>query len=345
MKNGNNVKIAIVNSSSFGRIFPEHIDVLSSLGDVVRYDFPTDVDGKTLAQELSGVHIIIASVMPSYDRDFFESQRDVFLIARHGIGVNNVDIVAATEFGVLVTKVSGEIEREAMAEHTIALMLSVLRKLTPAYNEVKMGGWKNRARFVGMELKGRKVGIVGIGNIGSRVAKILSDGFGAQVFAYDPNLHPDEITLRGATPTSFDELLSRSDIITLHAPLTEKTYHMIGKSEFEKMKRGVVIVDTARGELIDTRALIESLEDGKVFGVGMDVVEGEPIDENHPLLGFENVVIVPHIGAYTEECLKGMGDKVVEDVKRVLHGEVPDVVVNVDVLKRRNRLNEFGIGG
>ncbi|MCD6420752.1 MAG: hydroxyacid dehydrogenase [Synergistetes bacterium] len=345
MKNGNNLRIAIVNSSSFGRVFQEHIKELTSFGRVERYTFPNDIKGEVLARELRGVHVVIASVMPNYTRRFFENQKDVFLITRHGIGVNNVDIAAATEFGVLVTRVQGEVEREAMAEHTVTLMLSVLRQIPAAREEVKRGGWKNRARFVGMELRGKKVGIIGIGNIGSRVAEILKVGFGAEVLAYDPKFSSDEVSSMGAVLVEFDELLKCSDIITLHAPLTDETYHMLGEREFERMKDGVVIIDTARGELIDTESLIKSLRSKKVFGVGMDVVEGEPIGENHPLLEFDNVVIVPHIGAYTVECLKGMGDKVVDDVRRVLNGVLPDGIVNADVLKRRNRLNEFGVGG
>ena len=336
------LKIAVVNSSSFGRIFPEHLEKLKEFGTVERFDLPPDSKGKRLAEVLKGFQVIIASVTPFYDREFFENQDDVVLITRHGIGYNNIDVDAATDKGVLITRVPGEVEREAMAEHTITLMLTVMRRIVPAFSDVKGSKWRDRARHVGFELRGKTVGVIGIGNIGSRVAEILKTGFSVNVLAYDPKLSEDDIRRRGAVPVPLEELLRKSDVITLHAPLTDETHHMIGEREFELMKEGVVIVNTARGELIDTNALMRALEKGKVFGVGMDVVEDEPIDGDHPLLKFENVVVVPHIGAYTFECLKGMGDKVVSDVEKIATGEIPGEVINPEVLERGSRLDGLG---
>jgi len=135
---------------------------------------------------------------------------------------------------------------------------------------------------------------------------------------------------RGAEPVeTLEELLKEADMISLNASLNKGNYHMLSFKQFSMMKDGVYIVDTARGELIDNEALMKALDDGKVAGVGLDVVENEPIDENHPLLKYENVVITPHISAYTRECLKGMGDKVVSDIEKVLNGEEPDGVIKL----------------
>jgi phosphoglycerate dehydrogenase-like enzyme len=322
-----NLRIAIVNSSSFGKYFPEHLERLNGLGEITRFDFPVSIDGKSLADALRGHNVIIASVKPYFTREFFEHKDELLLLARHGIGVDNVDLNAARAKGVVVTKVTPWVEREAVAELAVTLILDILRMTHEARHAVYEGRWAERARFVGWEIQGKTVGIIGIGNIGSRVAEILRYGFGANTIAYDPYLHPDTILARAAEPVGLDELLQRSDIISLNASLNEGNYHMLSHREFDLMKRGVFLVNTARGELIDEDALNAALESGKVAAIGMDVVEGEPIDGNHRLLQYSNVLIVPHIAAYTRESLRLMGEKVVRDVEHIARGEMPEDVV------------------
>jgi phosphoglycerate dehydrogenase-like enzyme len=169
------------------------------------------------------------------------------------------------------------------------------------------------------------------------VGEILKNGFSANVLAYDPFLSEEEIRNKGAKPVSLEELLRNSDIISLNASLTPESYHMLSFKEFSLMKEGAILVNTARGELIDEEALLDALEKGKVAGVGLDVVEGEPIDKNHPLLRFDNVIITPHTSAYTYECLRAMGEKVVCDVERVFKGEIPEEVINKGVLEGKWR--------
>lgn len=325
------LRIAIVNSSSFGKYFPEHVEQLKKLGEVARFEFPANIDGETLAKALHGYNVIIASVKPSFSADFFQHKDETILIARHGIGVDNVHLPSAAEKGVIVTRVTPQVEREAVAELTVALLLDILRQTHDARQAVYQNRWAERARFVGLEIKDKTVGIIGIGNIGSRVAEILRYGFGAQTIAYDPYLSDDTIRRRAAEPVELDELLRRADIISLNASLNEGNYHMLSYPQFALMKRGVFIVNTARGELIDEEALISALESGKVAAIGIDVVEGEPIDSSHRLLRYPNVVVVPHIAAYTYESLRQMGQKVVEDVARVARGERPDEVVETSL--------------
>ncbi|MHB1001191.1 MAG: D-isomer specific 2-hydroxyacid dehydrogenase family protein [Armatimonadota bacterium] len=329
------MKIAIVNSSSFGKYFPEHIERLSAVGEVKSFTFPVDIDGPSLAEALMGYPIIIASVKPSFNREFFDRKDETRLISRHGIGYDNVDVTAASEKGCILSRVAGWVEREAVAETAVTLLLDILRRTGDAARKVKESRWAERASFVGWEIKDKTVGIIGIGNIGSRVCEILRYGFNARVVAYDPNLAPDVIRSRGAEPVELDYLLEHSDIISLNASLNPGSYHMLSTREFGLMKQGIYIVNTARGELFDQDALISAIESGKVAGVGMDVVEGEPIDGSHPLLKYDNVLIVPHIAAYTMESLRLMGEKVVEDVERVIHGEMPDEVINPDVIRLR----------
>ena len=328
-----NTKIAIVNSSSFGRTFPEHIEKLKKLGQVDRFDLPKDIGGKALAEKLMGYQVIIASVTALYNKEFFEKKDKTLLISRHGIGYNNIDVPAATEKGTFITKVDAPVEREAVAENAISLLLTVLRQIVPASLKVKEGKWAERAKFIGYEIKGKTAGIIGLGNIGSRVGEILKYGFNADIVAYDPNLSDEEIRKKGAEPVTLEQLLKRSDIISLNASVNSTSYHIISEKEFSLMKKGVYIVNTARGELMEQSSLLQALDEGIIAGLGIDVVEGEPIDEHHPLLSYKNVVVTPHTSAYTYECLKRMGDKVVDDVEKVLRGEKPDNVINSELLK------------
>src|SRR5579859_412426 len=167
------INIAIVNSSSLGKVFPQHWKALTRLGKVKRFDVPVDIPGRKLGRLLKGFHAIIAGVNPDYTPEFFRETRGTLrLIARHGIGTNNVDLKAASQAGVIVTKVPGKDEQEAMAEHTLALMLAILRKLENAQSAVRRGRWLDRPAFVGSEIKGKTLGLIGLGNIGRRVGEI-----------------------------------------------------------------------------------------------------------------------------------------------------------------------------
>lgn len=327
------VKIAIVNSSSFGRTFPEHIERLKKLGEVERFEVPQDMGGKELADKLMGYSIIIASVTALYNKEFFEHKDETFLITRHGIGYNNIDVDAATAKGTIITKVPALVEREAVAENAVALLMDVIRRVRPASLAAKEGRWNERAKFIGYEVKDKVVGVIGLGNIGSRVGEILKNGFNARLIAHDPMQSDEEIRSRGAEPVSLEELLKTADIISLNAFVNTESYHMLSDKQFSLMKKGIFIVNTARGALMDEEALIKALDEGIIGGLGLDVIEGEPIDETHPLLAYENVIITPHTSAYTYECLKGMGDKVVDDVEKVLRKESPEGVINTEVLQ------------
>jgi len=331
-------KVAVVNSRSFGVNAPDLLDELRKQAQVDFIEVDKKLRGRELAERLRGYHFIIASVTPTYDEEFFRSNKDVLLLARHGIGVDNVDVKAATEEGVIVTRVPGFKERDAVAELAVALCLNVVRKVCYSYTLVKHGKWSERGKIIGFNIRGKTVGVIGIGNIGGRVAEIFAKGFNARVLAFDPYVKPEEAARIGAQLVDLETLLKESDIIMLHAPLTPQTYHMIGDREFSLMKQGVIIVNAARGELIDTQALLKALDNGKVAGVGLDVVEGEPIDATHPLLKYDNVVITPHIGANTREGLRGMDESNVDAILKVIRGEPPtEYMVNPEVLSRGTR--------
>lgn len=320
-------RIAIVNSSSFGKIFPEHIKRLKKIGTIKHFDVDQEIEGKKLADMLKGYNIIIASVTPFFTKEFFENKDELFLITRHGIGYNNVDIEAAKKHNTLVTIVPALIERDAVAENNVSNLLSVLRRTVEANEKVKNGKWTERASLVGRTLFNKKVGVIGVGNTGSGVVEILRNGFRCDVSAYDPYKSKRHIESFGGRKVELDELLESSDIICLCANLTDENYHMISTKEISKMKDDVYLSNSARGALVDEKAIVNGLESGKIAGYATDVLEHEPGSADHPYLKFDNVIMTPHTAAYTMDCLEDMGEKCVSDIENVVNGKLPERAV------------------
>ena len=319
----NKNKIAIVNSSSFGKIFPDHLTRLLALGEVDRFTFDSEIDGKTLAEKLKGYNMIVASVTPFFTEEFFEHKDELKIISRHGIGFNNIDLEAAEKHNTIVSIVPPLVERDAVADNNIANLLNVMRRTNEATKKVKEDGWEDRAQFIGRGLSGKTAGIIGVGNIGSRVSEILRYGFRCDVLGYDPYKTKLDLEIFGAKKVELDELLEKADVICLCASLNEDNYHMISKEEFKKMKDHVYLSNTARGALVDQEAMVQSLASGKVAGFATDVLEVEPGRSDHPYLQFENVIMTPHTSAYTMECLEGMGEKCVTDCEEVAKKTLP----------------------
>jgi len=320
-------KIAIVNSSSFGKMFDTHVERLEKIGQVDRFDFDSSIEGKQLAESLIGYNIIIASVTPFFTSEFFEHKDELKLITRHGIGYNNIDLEAAKAHGTIVTIVPPLIERDAVAENNVTNLLALMRRTTESAQEVKNDGWENRARFIGNGLCGKTVGVIGVGNIGSRVVEILHYGFRCEVLGVDPNKSALEIDIFGGKKVELDELLERAEVICLCASLNETNYHLISKETIAKLKDGVYISNTARGALVDETAIIEAIQTGKLRGYATDVLEVEPGHSDHPFLAYPNIILTPHTSAYTMECLEGMGDKCVSDCEAIVEGRMPQRVM------------------
>jgi len=329
----NRAGIVVCNSSSFGRRIPGHLKRLKKLGPVRRVTVSPRLTGAALARAIGPCRAIVASVAPDYDEAFFAARPGLILIARHGIGVNNIDLAAATRHGVLVTKVAGEVEQEAMAEHAVALILAVARRLRPAHEAVAAGRWARRAAFVGVELRGRTVGLIGFGNIGSRVGEILAHGFGATVLAADPAVSAAAMKWHGARKSALAAILTRADVVSLHCSLNPTSRGIISAPALRRMRPGAVLINTARGELVNERAVAAALKSGRLAGLGTDVVANEPATRAHPYLRHPNTLVVPHIGAYTEESLEGMGESVVSAIESVFRHRRPGGLVNPAVWK------------
>lgn len=320
-----NYRIAIVNSSSFGRRFPDQMERLEKIGTVERVRVDGTAHGAELAESLKDYNIIISSVTPFFDKEFFDHKRDLLLLSRHGIGYNNVDVVAAKEAGCLVTTVSPLVERDAVAEAAVALLLDAMRHVSDSHVAANEGRWAERATFVGNGVSGKTLGIIGCGNIGSRVVEILARGYDLKVLACDPVQHDDWAQGLGVEfeYTDLDTVVANSDILTLNADLNPTSFHILNAEAFSKMKKGVYVVNNARADLIDQEAMLAALEDGTVKALAIDVMHDEPPLPEDPYFNHPKVLVCPHISAYTEECLRGMGEKCVGDVERFVAGEEP----------------------
>lgn len=326
------IKIAIVNSKSFGKYYPEHIERLKKIGEVKRIFVDKDIDGKSLANELKDYKYIITSVTPNYTREFFENMPNLELISRDGLGYNSIDTKAATDHGVIVTKLVGDHERNTVAELAVTFLTNQNRMVLQADRALKKDQWDRKAEFVGKEFFNMTVGIIGFGSIGSRVGEIMHYGFGSKVLAYDPNKTKEEIETSGAIKVELNELLEKSDAISLNAMVTDKSKYIINKETISKMKDGVLIANTARGALIVEDDVIAGLKSGKIGSYATDVYEIEPIGDAHPFTQFDNVILTPHIGGYTDTSLWGMGEKCVMDVEKLSKGQSLEGVVNPEVL-------------
>lgn len=323
-----NYKIAIINSSSFGKYFPNHLERLEKIGEVKHFTFENNIPGKELAEALQDFNIVIASVRPFFNKEFFDNKKQpLLLLSRHGIGFNNVDVVAAKEHGTIVTIVPPLVERDAVAENAVTNLLALIRQTVQSQEAVKSDEWKKRASFLGINVTGKVIGIIGCGNIGSRVAEIFKHGFNARLLVVDPNVNVDWANKNNIEIVELDYLLQNADIISLNASLNETSYHILKAPQFSLMKKGVYITNTARAELIDETALINALDNGTVAGHATDVMYVEPSYSDHPLVKHPKVLVTPHTSAYAIECLQCMGEKCVQDVENFVNNlELQSVV-------------------
>lgn len=270
-----------------------------------------------------------AVVLRSFSLGAEEIERATRLktVARHGAGLDSVDVAAATEHGVLVSNTPGA-NANAVAEGAIALALAVRRRLPAADAHVRAGGW-DRAAFQSRELRGDTIGLLGLGAIGRRVAA-LADGLGMDVLAHDPYVDAAE----RATLVGFDALFDRADVVSVHVPLTEETRGAVDAAALARLPEGAILVNTARGEVLDQDALADALADGPLAGAGLDTFAAEPPDLDHPLFDRATVVCSPHVAGVTDEAKAAMSRRAAANVRTVYEGGVPESAVNPAVLDR-----------
>ncbi|WP_067602565.1 phosphoglycerate dehydrogenase [Nocardiopsis listeri] len=280
-------------------------------------------DRSRLLPALSGVDALIVRSATQVDAEAVGAADRLQVVARAGVGLDNVDVDAATKAGVLVVNAPTSNIISA-AEQAINLLLASARNTAPAHNALINGEWK-RSKYTGVELYEKVVGVVGLGRIGALVAQRLL-AFGTKVIAYDPFVQPARAAQIGVEMTTLDDLLARADFITIHLPKNKDTLGLIGDEALSKVKPSVRVINAARGGILDEDALYRALKEGRVAGAGIDVFAKEPTTDS-PLFEFENVVVAPHLGASTSEAQEKAGTQVARSVKLALSGEfVPDAV-------------------
>jgi D-3-phosphoglycerate dehydrogenase len=302
------------------KLAPSAVDVF---GDEIEIRHVDGTDRPALLQAVKEADALLVRSATKVDKEVLAEATKLKVVARAGVGLDNVDVAEATERGVLVVNAPTS-NIVSAAEHAIALLLAVARNIPAADQSLRSGEWK-RSAFTGVELSGKTVGVVGFGKIGQLVASRLAS-FGTKLLAYDPYVSAARAAQLGAELVSLDELLERADIITIHLPKTPETQGIIGATALSKVKPGVLIVNAARGGLVDENALAEALREGRVAGAGIDVFVEEPTTSS-PLFELPNVVVTPHLGASTREAQDRAGTDVARSVLLALRGDfVPDAV-------------------
>jgi D-3-phosphoglycerate dehydrogenase len=259
------------------------------------------------------------------------------VVGRHGVGLDIVDLPAATDLGVAVVHAPGS-NSNSVAEHAIMLMLACAKQAVVVDQRTRKADW-GKARWEGMlEMNGKTLGIIGVGNIGRRVARTAA-ALGMRVIGYDKYVPADEVRNRGVEPMpDMASVLRQADVVTCHTPHTKESHHMIDAAAVAQMKDGVIFVNTSRGKTQDEDALVAGLESGKIRAAGIDVFEAEPASSDNRFFQLENVIVSPHIAGVTRETMRGMALQVTAEMLRVLRGEKPHVLANADLWPRLGHL-------
>ena len=304
-------------------ISPKGLELLQNEFEVVVKD---KISHEELLDCIADYDALMVRSASKVTKDVIERAAKLKIIGRAGVGVDNIDIAAATERGIIVINSPGG-NTIAATEHTMAMMLSLARNIPVANETTHKGEW-NRKKYVGVELKDKTLGVIGMGRIGSGVAK-RALAFDMKVIAYDPYINEERAKDLGVTVGTLDEVIAESDFITVHMPLTPQTKGMISLREMQKMKKGVRLINCARGGIIDENDLAKALSDGIVAGAAIDVFTAEPIPADHPLIGAPNVVLTPHLGASTVEAQIGVSVDVAKGIRAALKGEPVSTAVNM----------------
>jgi D-3-phosphoglycerate dehydrogenase len=274
--------------------------------------------------------IAVQSVRPLLTREAMPLLPRCRCMIRAGAGYDSIDYVAATEYGIMVCNTPTYCTDD-VADHAIALLLGCVRHLARLDGAMRQGRYARELARPTRRVAGSTLGIIGLGRIGRTVARRVR-GWDMSVLAYDPYLTQAQAQEVGATLVDLDELLQRADFITIHAPLTDETYHLLSWDAFAKIKTGLVLANTARGPIVHEEALVAALEDGRVWAAGLDVTEQEPLDPASKLLQLDNVILTPHIAANSPEARRDLYRLICEVSADVVQGRIPQFVVNAQVL-------------
>jgi D-3-phosphoglycerate dehydrogenase len=306
---------------------PLHPEVMADLRALGRMQIASAPTAQAIATESAGAGIII--VRAPIPHGVASREPGLRAMIRHGAGLDMIDVDEATQAGVLVANVPGA-NALTVAEHVIWSAMALLRRFPQVNRDLHAGGWAMARSHAdhGRELSGRRLGILGLGSIGKTLARIAHHGFQMPVIAHTRS----GSTVEGVRAVSFQDLLEQSDILALCAPLTAQTRGLIDAAALSRMKRGAILVNVARGPLVEETALVTALASGQLGGAALDVFETQPLPGDHPVLALPNVILTPHMAGITEESMLRMGQGVVAEARRVLGRGLPVNLVNPDAV-------------
>ena len=309
-----------------GAIHPDGMKQLEPEARVIVTDQVTEEGMIEVAREAEG---ILFRIRPDCTRALMTACSRLKVVGRHGVGLDTVDLRAATDLGIAVVHAPGS-NSDSVAEHALMLILACAKQTLDVDRMTRKAEWRRPPKG-NMELKGKTLGIVGVGNIGRRMAR-LGHALGMRVIGYDKYVPDEEVRARGAEPKpDLHSVLREADVVTCHTPHTPETHHMIDGKAVAKMKDGVIFVNTSRGKTQEEHALFEGLTRGKIRAAGLDVFEEEPVSADNPLLNLPNVVVSSHMAGVTAETGRAMAMQVTAEMLRVLRGEKPHALGNPDL--------------
>jgi glyoxylate reductase len=290
----------------------------------------------SLKREVSDVDGLLCLLTEKITQGVIDAGEKLKVIANIAVGYDNIDVKRATEKGIYVTNTPGVLT-ETTADLAWALLMAVARRIVEADKFLRAGRWKiqwNLMFMTGLDIHGKTLGILGLGRIGQSMAR-RARGFDMRILYYDENRNTQAESDLGVEYAGIESVLRESDFVTIHVPLTDKTRNFLGDKQFAMMKKTAILINTSRGPVIDEPALYRALKDKKIAGAGLDVYQTEPIEKSSPLLKLDNVVLLPHIGSASTETRTKMAIMAVENAIAALQGNVPENLVNPDVLKAR----------
>ncbi len=293
----------------------------------------SDPSPATVIKEITGVEGVICRMAP-FTREIIAAADSLKVIGRHGVGVDTIDVKAATERGIVVTN-TPEANALSVAEHTLTAIGSLAKRVVAYDRAIRSKGWEIRNSYKAIDLDGRTLGLVGIGRIGTLVARKAAAAFNMRVIAFDPYVAPQKARELGITlvPTS-DDVFRQADVVSMHTPLTPETRGFVNAARLGLMKPTAFLVNFSRGEVVDEKALYTALKTGVIAGAAIDVYDPEPPLDDNPLYELENIILSPHSAALTQECVIRMAVGAAEGVVDVLTGKTPKFIVNPEVLKK-----------
>ena len=313
------------------------VEILGKRDDVRLDQLENDNPPESAAEVLAAAHAYQTSSTQQElarhyhaNADFLRHTPNLLVVSTNGAGYDTVDVAACTERGVLVVNQSGG-NAESVAEHVVGMMLMLVKRVVECDRALRAGTLSRRAAYTGHEALGKTIGIIGLGNVGRRVAELCGGLFRMTVLAYDPYLSAEDIRARGAAKVELDALLRRADFVSINCPLTDETRKMIGAREFALMQPTAYFITTARGFIHDEAALEAALRDRRLAGAGLDVWEKEPPPADHPLMGFDNVIVSAHTAGVTREARIRMGQFAAEQMLDALDGKPVTRVINPQV--------------